>query len=52
MFIGFTVCLEFLMALFSVDLQWLFKVATTEFIAGTAVVRHGLAHPVRDRGAF
>ena len=52
MFTGFTVCVEFLMVLFSVDLQQLFKVAATEFIAGTAAMRHDLAHPVKDPDVF
>ena len=52
MFIGFTVSVEVLMVLFSFDLQYLFKVAATEFIAGTAVMRHVLAHPVKDPTVF
>jgi len=41
-------CAEFLIVLFSVNLQELFAVATTNLIANTVVMHHVLAHLVKD----
>jgi len=41
-------CAEFLIVLFSVNLQELFAVATTNLTASTVVMRHVLAYLVND----
>jgi hypothetical protein len=48
MFIGFELCLFILKLLFSINSEELFEVAVTDFIAGNAVTRRVLAHPLKD----
>jgi hypothetical protein len=47
-FAGFTLCVEFLMMLLSVNSQEPFEVAAIDFIAGIAATHRVLAHPLKD----
>jgi hypothetical protein len=48
MFTGCTLCVLFLMVLFSINSQELFDVAANDFTAGTAATRHVLARRLND----
>jgi hypothetical protein len=48
MLIGRALLVEFLMMLFSLNSQELFEMPATDFIAGSAVTHHVLAHHFKD----
>jgi hypothetical protein len=48
MFIGSTLCVEILTALFSINSQELFKAAVTEFITGIAAMHDVLVHSLQQ----
>jgi hypothetical protein len=46
-FVGCTLCIEFLMMLLSFNSQEPFEVAAIDFIAGIAATQRVLAHPLK-----